>query len=77
MILFKTNKILRKIINELEDENKDLKTKNEMLTKDNIMLLENASELRAKINGLENILESYAEKELKPKRRGRPKKEAN
>ena len=79
MILFKTNKILRKIINELEDENKELKEKNAFLTDDNVKLLENARELRAKIRGLESILESYVEKETsttEPKRRGRPKKES-
>lgn len=70
---------LKAAINDLEDENKELKQKNEILNKDNVILLDNARELRAKIKGLENILETYAEKEVlenKPKRRGRPKKEA-
>lgn len=77
--LFKTRKALLKVINSLEDENKELKEKNQFLTDDNVKLLENARELRAKIRGLENILESYVEKEevkTAPKRRGRPKKES-
>lgn len=80
--LFRTRKALLKVINDLEDENKKLKEKNEFLTDDNVKLLNNARELRATIRGLENLLENYNEKEVevlenKPKRRGRPKKEAN
>ena len=79
MNIFKTKKALLQVINSLEDENKELKEKNDFLTDDNVKLLDNARELRAKINGLEKILESFAEKEMqenKPKKRGRPKKEA-
>lgn len=78
--LLNVNKELKKKINDLENENNKLKADNQSSKGDNLVLLDNAKELRAKINGLENILESYAEKEVEknqPKRRGRPKKEAN
>lgn len=69
---------LKSVINSLEDENKELKTKNEYLEKDNLILLENSRELRKKVNAYEFLLEAEAEKQRKakePKKRGRKAKE--
>lgn len=69
---------LKSVINSLEDENKELKSKNEYLEKDNLILLETSSELRKKIKAYEFLLEAEAEKQRKakePKKRGRKTKE--
>lgn len=69
---------LKSVINSLEDENKELKSKNEYLEKDNLILLENSRELRKKIEAYEFLLEAEAEKQRKakePKKRGRKTKE--
>lgn len=50
-------KTLRNIINELEDENSKLKYVIELKEHNNVILLENSKELRAKIKDLENNLE--------------------
>lgn len=69
---------LRSVINDLEDENKELKTKNEYLEKNNLILIENSSELRKKVRAYEFLLEAEIERQKKePKKRCRkPKKEA-
>ena len=69
---------LKSVINSLEDENKELKTKNEYLEKDNLILLQNSSELRKKVRAYEFLLEAEIERQKKEsKKRGRkPKKEA-
>ena len=67
---------LRSVINSLEDENKELKTKNEYLEKDNLILLQNSSELRKKVRAYEFLLEAEIERQKKePKKRGRKPKE--
>ena len=69
---------LKSVINDLENENKKLKTKNECLEKDNLILLENSRELRKKVNAYEFLLEAEAEKQRiskEPKKRGRKAKE--
>ena len=69
---------LKSVINDLENENKKLKTKNEYLEKDNLILLENSRELRKKVNAYEFLLEAETEKQRKakePKKRGRKAKE--
>lgn len=69
---------LKLVINSLEDENKELKSKNEYLEKDNLILLENSRELRKKVRAYEFLLEAEAEKQRKakePKKRGRKTKE--
>lgn len=78
-LLLKTNGNLRKVINELEEENTKLKEKLENAEHNNLILLENSREYREKIKDLENnieVLRNTYMKEEKPKR-GRPKKEAN
>lgn len=56
---------------------KELEAKLKIAQADNIILLENAEELRAKIRGLECILEAEKEKkDEQPKKRGRKKKES-
>lgn len=50
-------KTLRNVINELEDENSKLKYVIELKEHNNVILLENSKELRAKIKDLENNLE--------------------
>jgi len=78
-ILKNNNSILVANDNVQTEKIKELNNRNDFLSADNVKLLENARELRAKIRGLENILEHYAETERlenKPKRRGRPKKES-
>lgn len=50
-------KHLRKVINQLEDENKKLKLKNNELEHNNIILLDTNRELRNKVVVLENNLE--------------------
>lgn len=50
-------KTLRNIINELEDENAKLKYVIRLKEHNNVILLENSKELRAKIKDLENNLE--------------------
>ncbi len=69
---------LKSVINDLEDENKELRTKNEYLEKDNLILLQNSSELRKKVRAYEFLLEAEIERQKKEsKKRGRkPKKEA-
>lgn len=69
---------LKSVINSLENENKELKTKNEYLEKDNLILLENSKELRKKVRAYEFLLEAETEKQRKakePKKRGRKTKE--
>lgn len=69
---------LRSVINDLENENKKLKTKNECLEKDNLILLENSRELRKRIEAYGFLLEAEAEKQRiakEPKKRGRKAKE--
>lgn len=67
---------LKSVINSLEDENKELKSKNEYLEKDNLLLLENSSELRKKVRAYEFLLEAEIERQkTEPKKKGRPKKE--
>lgn len=57
---------------------KELEAKLEIEKANNLILLQNAEELRAKIRGLECILEAEKEKkEEQPKKRGRKKKEPN
>lgn len=48
---------LKHVVNELEDENNDLKLKLEEQDRNNLILLENSMKLRAKIKDLENNLE--------------------
>ena len=63
---------LKSVINDLEDENKELRTKNEYLEKDNLILIENSSELRKKVRAYEFLLETEIERQKKePKKRGR------
>lgn len=50
-------KTLRNVINELEDENAKLKYVIRLKEHNNVILLENSKELRAKIKDLENNLE--------------------
>lgn len=61
MELFKTRKKLinnlKKVINSLEYENKQLKEKNRIYEKDLIILLDNAKEFRERITDLENNIE--------------------
>ena len=50
-------KTLLKVINSLEEENKQLKNKMKEKEHDNLILLDNSIELRRKIKDLENNIE--------------------
>lgn len=54
---FKLRKTLLKVINSLEEENKQLKNKMKQKEYDNLILLDNSIELRRKIKDLENNIE--------------------
>ena len=54
---FSLRKTLLKVINSLEEENKQLKNKMEEKEHDNLILLNNSIELRRKIKDLENNIE--------------------
>ena len=54
---FMLRKTLLKVINSLEEENKQLKNKMEEKEHDNLILLNNSIELRRKIKDLENNIE--------------------
>lgn len=54
---FKLRKTLLKVINSLEEENKQLKNKMKQKEHDNLILLDNSIELRRKIKDLENNIE--------------------
>ena len=51
---FRLRKTLLKVINSLEEENKQLKNKMKQKEHDNLILLDNSIELRRKIKDLEN-----------------------
>lgn len=54
---FMLRKTLLKVINSLEEENKQLKNKMKQKEHDNLILLNNSIELRRKIKDLENNIE--------------------
>ena len=54
---FRMRKTLLKVINSLEEENKQLKNKMKQKEHDNLILLDNSIELRRKIKDLENNIE--------------------
>ena len=54
---FRLRKTLLKVINSLEEENKQLKNKIKQKEHDNLILLDNSIELRRKIKDLENNIE--------------------
>lgn len=54
---FSLRKTLLKVINSLEEENKQLKNKMKQKEHDNLILLNNSIELRRKIKDLENNIE--------------------
>ena len=54
---FSLRKTLLKVINSLEEENKQLKNKMKQKEHDNLILLDNSIELRRKIKDLENNIE--------------------
>lgn len=54
---FRLRKTLLKVINSLEEENKQLKNKMKEKEHDNLILLDNSIELRSKIKDLENNIE--------------------
>lgn len=54
---FSLRKTLLKVINSLEEENKQLKNKMKEKEHDNLILLDNSIELRRKIKDLENNIE--------------------
>ena len=54
---FRMRKTLLKVINSLEEENKQLKNKMKQKEHDNLILLNNSIELRRKIKDLENNIE--------------------
>ena len=54
---FRLRKTLLKVINSLEEENKQLKNKMKEKEHDNLILLDNSIELRRKIKDLENNIE--------------------
>lgn len=54
---FMLRKTLLKVINSLEEENKQLKNKMKEKEHDNLILLDNSIELRRKIKDLENNIE--------------------
>lgn len=54
---FSLRKTLFKVINSLEEENKQLKNKMKEKEHDNLILLDNSIELRRKIKDLENNIE--------------------
>ena len=54
---FSLRKTLLKVINSLEEENKQLKNKIKQKEHDNLILLDNSIELRRKIKDLENNIE--------------------
>ena len=54
---FSLRKTLLKVINSLEEENKQLKNKMKEKEHDNLILLNNSIELRRKIKDLENNIE--------------------
>lgn len=54
---FMLRKTLLKVINSLEEENKQLKNKMKEKEHDNLILLDNSIELRSKIKDLENNIE--------------------
>ena len=54
---FSLRKTLLKVINSLEEENKQLKNKMKEKENDNLILLDNSIELRRKIKDLENNIE--------------------
>lgn len=57
---FRLRKTLLKVINSLEEENKQLKNKMKQKEHDNLILLDNSIELRRKIKDLENNIEFLA-----------------
>ena len=54
---FRLRKTLLKVINSLEEENKQLKNKMKEKEHDNLILLDNSIELRRKIKDLENNID--------------------
>ena len=54
---FRLRKTLLKVINSLEEENKQLKNKMKEKEHDNLILLNNSIELRRKIKDLENNID--------------------
>ena len=54
---FSLRKTLLKVINSLEEENKQLKNKMKQKEHDNLILLDNSIELRRKIKDLENNID--------------------
>ena len=54
---FSLRKTLLKVINSLEEENKQLKNKMKEKEHDNLILLDNSIELRRKIKDLENNID--------------------
>ena len=54
---FRLRTTLLKVINSLEEENKQLKNKMKEKEHDNLILLDNSIELRRKIKDLENNIE--------------------
>ena len=54
---FRLRKTLLKVINRLEEENKQLKNKMKQKEHDNLILLDNSTVLRRKIKDLENNIE--------------------
>ena len=54
---FMLRKTLLKVINRIEEENKQLKNKMKEKEHDNLILLDNSIELRRKIKDLENNIE--------------------
>ena len=54
---FSLRKTLLKVINSLEEENKQLKNEMKQKEHDNLILLDNSIELRRKIKDLENNIE--------------------
>ena len=65
---FMLRKTLLKVINSLEEENKQLKNKMKEKEHDNLILLNNSIELRRKIKDLENNIE-FLVNNLSPKKK--------
>lgn len=65
---FSLRKTLLKVINSLEEENKQLKNKMKEKEHDNLILLNNSIELRRKIKDLENNIE-FLVNNLSPKKK--------
>ena len=65
---FMLRKTLLKVINSLEEENKQLKNKMKEKEHDNLILLDNSIELRRKIKDLENNIE-FLVNNLSPKKK--------